>query len=120
MKKQGLYLKTVREKLNISQVDFATKLGVKKQYLSAIENESKGLSKKIILQIKDLFGVNPNYLLMGEGEIFLKSPEESKVNPDLLSEIIKIAAEDPELVSYAIKTMNGDKKARDKFIKLTE
>lgn len=56
----------------------ASSLGISAQVVSDIENGRKDVSKNIILTLVQKFRVNPTWLLLGEGTMFLPAPGESR------------------------------------------
>ena len=57
----------LRKKNNLSQTELAERLKIAQNTLSQYENELRTPSSRVVLQLADLFGVTPNYL-MGEAE----------------------------------------------------
>ncbi len=77
-KKIGLMMETpnqrlrlIRELLQFNQTEFSKALGFKQSHISAVESEKKEVSVKIIYALVNKFKVSANWLLSGEGEIFL-------------------------------------------------
>ncbi len=64
-------LKKVREKTGLNINSFSSKLGVHQSNISAIENETKDVSKSIAIKLKENFNVSIDWLLTGEGSMFL-------------------------------------------------
>lgn len=62
-------IKEVRKLLNLSQVEFANKLGVTQSSISAIESGG-GVSSEVITAIIKEFKVNSDWLLFGRGNAF--------------------------------------------------
>lgn len=71
-------LKYVRKELGLTQKGFAEKLGITQAALNEIEHGRSGLTKSRISQIAHVFNVNPEWLTLGQGPIFLegKTPDE--------------------------------------------
>lgn len=67
--KIGNRLKAVRESQSLSQKNFSEKLGIQNQTYSKYENGDRSLPDAIKLRICEL-GVNPGWLLTGEGRMF--------------------------------------------------
>ncbi len=66
-------LKELRQKLNITQNDFANACNVK---LTAISKYETGLVKPgfdMLYKIASVYNVNLNWLVLGEGEVFLQT-----------------------------------------------
>ena len=58
--------------LNITQKEFATKIGLKPSTLSDIEHNKCGISERVIIAICAKFHVNENWLRTGKDEVFIK------------------------------------------------
>ena len=74
-------IKQVRSQLNLSQKDFAEKIGVDQARVSRWEKEKSLPSSSSLIEIARL-GVNINWLLTGEGEMMLEiqsSPKSKKI-----------------------------------------
>ena len=65
-------IKQVRKSLNLTLDAFGARVGVKKAAMSNIENGSRGVTDQMRRSICREFGVNENWLLTGEGEMFLE------------------------------------------------
>jgi len=78
--KQEARLKQVRKILNFTQQELAEALGITVTSIRRYEYDTAQISKKTALALKGLFGVNPTWLLTGEGEMFL--PTEDRPTPE--------------------------------------
>lgn len=67
-------LKEIRKSLGLNQTDFAKHLGITQTAYSMIENGSRPLADRYIKVICSTFNANENWILTGEGEMFLYSP----------------------------------------------
>lgn len=65
-------IKYIRNLLNLSQADFAKKIGITQSMVSLIEKDNF-ISNQIIITICSVFNVNKNWLVNGEGDIFNNS-----------------------------------------------
>lgn len=70
----GERIKHLRKILNLSQVDFAKLIFLSQSRLSEIEKGKGSPSGPTIKAICEVFGVSENWLLTGEGEMFVKKP----------------------------------------------
>ncbi len=70
----GKRLKILREKLGLSQSEFAKKIGTSQGYLSELERNLKKPGSDLLLSLKRLFNVSTDWLLTGEGPMFIKKP----------------------------------------------
>ncbi len=80
----------LRNKLNLSQRDFADRIGITQGALSQLENRKSTLSLSTIVSISKEFDIDCNWLLIGDTDIFYRhnSSEESpnvEVNNELVS-----------------------------------
>ena len=57
--------------LKLSQTQFASALKISQTYLSLLENYRKSSTVSVLMQISNIFKVNLDWLLYGDGEIFL-------------------------------------------------
>lgn len=64
-------LRTLLNHTGLSQSEFAEKLGISKGQISNILSGERGITNLMALALKAEFSVNPNWLLTGEGEMFL-------------------------------------------------
>lgn len=76
----GKRLKAVRRELNISQKDFAARLDVSGSYLSEIESGKTKPGYNFLTSIAKEFRVNPSWLLLEEGEMFLGKENASSIS----------------------------------------
>ncbi len=68
--KQNEKLKKIRTALELSQADFAEKLGIKQAYYSEMERGVKGVSKKVSTILISNFKVSEKWWALEEGDIF--------------------------------------------------
>lgn len=68
-------LKELRKYLNMSQKEFAQKLGITDSGLSKLENEKRNLTEQTIISICREFNVNRAWLVEGIGDMFSNLPE---------------------------------------------
>lgn len=78
METQGERIKQIRQVLKLSQDKFGEVLGIKKQFVSRIENNSVLLNNDKLVTLLLNFNVNINYVLGGIGEMFNKPKEQHK------------------------------------------
>ena len=72
----NLRLKEIRQNLKLTQKEFSQKIGIKQNTLLRLEKGYSKITKKRIKLICSNFGINENWLLNGNGEIFNKSKTE--------------------------------------------
>jgi len=69
----GIRLKEAREALGVKQTEIAKVLDIESNYLSNIERGIKEPSKKLISILITKYKINSNWLLTGEGDMFVNS-----------------------------------------------
>ena len=80
---EQLRFKRVRLALKQTQKEFAESLGTVRGFIGDIENGRKQLSRSLIINAAQKLRINPTWLLIGEGEMFLdKEPEDKDDFPD--------------------------------------
>lgn len=90
----------VRKNINLSQQEFADKLGLTKNFISLLETGGRTPSERTLTDICEKFGVDPVWLRTGEGDDpFLPVSREDRIT-DILS-----------------KAINGPSTARDRLIR---
>jgi transcriptional regulator with XRE-family HTH domain len=67
-------VKQVRGALNISQRDFAKRVFISQTLLGDIELGKRNITQRTIRLISTEFGVNRDWLLTGEGDMFVSPP----------------------------------------------
>ncbi len=73
----GMRLKALRRALKISQKDFAAQIDVSGSYLSEIESGKTRPGYNFIMLISAEFRINPSWLLLEQGDMFLGDPPQS-------------------------------------------
>lgn len=97
----GNRLQRVRNILRLNQTDFGTEIGMSQSHYSKIESNKVKPSKTVLIALKEHFGINPDWILTGKGDMFI-SPKEYIVKGIKLlgaqkfSEGLKSALADPE------------------------
>lgn len=71
LKEIGLRIQVVRKRLNLLQKDFASTLDISNASLSEMEAGNAKPRFELLYNITKRYNVNLNYLLHGEGDIFL-------------------------------------------------
>ncbi|MFW9872548.1 MAG: helix-turn-helix domain-containing protein [Candidatus Thorarchaeota archaeon] len=77
-KEIGNRIKYLREFLHLSQDQFAKKVGTHKQTISKYERGEQFPKVNMLNPWVDIFNVNLNWLLTGQGEMFLEKKQEEK------------------------------------------
>lgn len=79
MSKDQFYLKQGFQELNISMQQLSRDMGVSQAYVSNILNGKKRIGSRTALKLSELYGLNVNWLLTGEGVMLDK--DEAKIYP---------------------------------------
>lgn len=67
-------IKKIRKEIKLTQIEFAEICGVTQRYISEIESgKQKTISAEVFYKITKKFNINPDWLLTGEGDMFLKT-----------------------------------------------
>jgi len=94
----GKRIRLLRQTLEISQVEFAKAIKISNGYIAELECEHRRVNDRIAHLISLTFGVNENWLKIGEGEMFFKTPDEK------LQRMMNLFKElPPEFQDYMIK-----------------
>jgi len=80
----GQRLKKLREELNLSQGKMANLLGVSQSALSKWESGKREIPIGVLIKLKQKFNVNLNWLLSGQGDMFLPPQEIPLLVPELV------------------------------------
>lgn len=72
---QGEKIKEVRKSLGLTLEEFGSKVGVKKQTVSRIENSVNNLTEQMAVSICRTYNVNYDWLIHDEGEMFSNAPD---------------------------------------------
>lgn len=68
-------IRELRKKENLSQEAFAKKINIAGNSVSRIENGSRNLSERTMLDICEKFNVNLDWLKYGEGEMYKETTD---------------------------------------------
>ena len=83
-KEVGLRLKKLREILDLSQGKLARILGVSQSAVSKWEAGERDIPTAVLLKLKQQLGVNLDWLLSGEGEMFSPPKSEGNITPEIV------------------------------------
>ena len=73
MNSVGSRLKLILKTLNKSQQDIENEIGIARSIVSRIAADKVGLSNLFIYAFKKEYNINPDWLVNGEGEMFLET-----------------------------------------------
>ena len=79
MNSLGKRVKEIRSSLKMTQEEFGSKIGIKKNSLSQIESGKNSLTQQNIVAICKVFNVNESWLRTGEGDPFIKVSREEEL-----------------------------------------
>lgn len=71
-------LKELRKALDLTQAEFARRIGLGQSSLAMLEQGKRALNEKHIKLICSAFGAREQWLRAGEGEMFASSPYEGE------------------------------------------
>lgn len=85
-------IKQIRNLANLTQTEFAEKIGLTKNYISLLENGQRAPSERTINCICREFGVSETWLYTGAGEPYVKKSREAEMG-DLLKTLLRDSSE---------------------------
>jgi len=91
-------IRELRKALDLSQKEFAEKIGLKQNAISYMEKNGFTITEQNIKVICSQFNVNENWLRTGSGKMFLENEKKQKEFFDIFDEL------SPALQDYLIKT----------------
>lgn len=91
-------IRELRKTLNLSQKNFAERIGLKQNAISYMEKEGATVTEQNIKTICAQFNVNENWLRTGRGNIFIENKKKQKEFFDIFDEL------SPVLQDYLIRT----------------
>ena len=77
----GAKLREIRNRLNLTQKDFAGKLGVSLPYLNQMENNNRPVSTTVVLALAQEFGLDVTELSTGDSERLVSDMREALADP---------------------------------------
>ena len=69
-------IRAVRNRLDLTQIEFGSKVGISQGHLTSIENGKRTVTEKTLKVICATFDVNEEWLRTGEGEMFVEEDNE--------------------------------------------
>ncbi|MCW9043514.1 MAG: short-chain fatty acyl-CoA regulator family protein [Pseudopelagicola sp.] len=79
----GVKLREIRSRLELTQKEFAAKLGVSLPYLNQMENNNRPVSTTVVLALAQEFGVDVTELSTGDSERLVSDMREAMADPVL-------------------------------------
>ena len=88
-------IRAIRKSMNLSQTAFGSKIGVGLGVIKNLEQGKTQLTSPLFELFCNIFNVNPNWLITGEGEMFVDSSNNSSLSSlrqeyDLSDDAIKV------------------------------
>lgn len=77
----GAKLREIRNRLSLTQKDFAAKLGVSLPYLNQMENNNRPVSTTVVLALAQEFGLDVTELSTGDSERLVSDMREALADP---------------------------------------
>lgn len=111
----GERIKKVRKALDLTQQEFADRIGMKRNSIAQVEM-GRNTSEQTITSICREFNISEEWLRTGSGEMFIPSPEESvdelirvhdldELDRQIILEFIKLTAEERDVVKKYVRNM---------------
>lgn len=106
-------LKEIRESFNMTQIEFAEKIGVSRTQITQLESGERKVFKPILINaICREFNINRNWFLNGEGKMFNDPLEHLQFDSEL-KELVKMYSSLDEQTKKIVKrfiksSMGGD------------
>lgn len=91
-------IRELRKKLELSQKEFAQKIGLKQNAISYMEKSGATVTEQNIKAICSQFSVNEDWLRTGCGKMFIENEKKQKEFFDIFDQL------SPVLQDYLIKT----------------
>src|SRR6056297_3630632 len=101
----GAKLRETRQRLGLTQKDFAAKLGVSLPYLNQMENNNRPLSTTVVLALAQEFGFDVTELSTGDAERLVSDMREALADP-------VFGTEPPPLADLRLTASNAPALAR--------
>lgn len=79
-------IKDIRKSLHMTQDEFATKIGLSRNFIAQVENGTKNPSERTVSDICREFDVNEEWLRTGTGEMFIQKSKDEQI-AEMLADI---------------------------------
>lgn len=104
-------LKKILKYSGLTQREFAESIGTTQATLSRQLSGTHKIDKQVALSIQAVYGVNPIWLLTGEGEMFLSRKSANSINVvgdnnNVSGNILSVSSEERELLEQLRKKKN--------------
>lgn len=119
----GQRLRELRKKMGYSQNDFANIMGISRSFLSEVESGKSGITTDPLTKLMIGLNININWLLTGDGEIFIEedasNSEELKAEDEIEKAILKRIKENPSFKNL-VYSLTKAGVSKDEFIRAME
>lgn len=110
-------IKELRSRLELTQEEFSSKIGLSRNFIAQIETGAKKPSDRTIFDICEKFNVNEDWLRTGNGEMFVELSKDEQISA-MLGEIQRLGDENFKyrLVSALCKLSESDWTALENLV----
>ncbi|PJE30089.1 helix-turn-helix protein [Pseudooceanicola marinus] len=122
----GAKLRETRQKLGLTQKDFAAKLGISLPYLNQMENNNRPVSTSVVLSLAQEFGFDVTELSTGDSERLVSDMREAMADPVLadlappLADLRLTAANAPALARAFLHLHRAYRQTHERLASLDE
>ncbi|NNK15641.1 MAG: DUF2083 domain-containing protein, partial [Sulfitobacter sp.] len=122
----GAKLRELRTKLDLTQKDFAARLGISLPYLNQMENNNRPVSTTVVLGLASEFGLDVTELSAGDGERLVSDMREALADPVFqgkmppLADIRLAASNAPGLARAFLDLHQGYRQTHERLASLDE
>lgn len=103
-------IKKIRKELDLTQQEFADKIGSKRNTIAKYETDTNVPSAAVISLICREFNVNENWLRTGEGEMYVEQSESKLDYSKIIDILVSLDAEDWQLLFNTANTLANKQK----------
>ena len=122
----GAKLRETRQRLSLTQKDFAARLGVSLPYLNQMENNNRPVSTTVVLALAQEFGFDVTELSSGDAERMVSDMREAFAdpvfgdNPPPLADLRLTAANAPALARAVLELHSAYRQTHERLASLDE
>ncbi|MDE7156458.1 MAG: helix-turn-helix domain-containing protein [Lachnospiraceae bacterium] len=103
-------IKKIRKTLDLTQQEFADRIGIKRNSFANYETGRNTPIDAIIISICREFNVNENWLRTGEGEMYVEQPESKLDYSKIIDILVSLDTEDWQLLFDTAHTLANKQK----------
>ena len=121
----GAKLRETRQRVGLTQKDFAAQLGVSLPYLNQMENNNRPVSTTVVLALAQEFGFDVTQLASGEAERMTSDMREALADPvfsgiPALADLRLVAANAPALARAFLELHSAYRRTNERLASLDE